>query len=97
MDNVAQICYIVFMKDAVVRARIDSEIKKKAENILHKLGLSTSEAINAYFNQILLHNGLPFELKIPNEETRQVFEESEKRKNLVKAKDAGDLFDKLGI
>ncbi|MES0491685.1 MAG: type II toxin-antitoxin system RelB/DinJ family antitoxin [Leptospirales bacterium] len=85
------------MKDATVRARIDGSTKKKAEKILHKLGLSTSEAINVYFNQILLNNGLPFELKVPNNQTKKVFKESENRKNLVKAKNADDMFDKLGI
>ena len=85
------------MKDSIVRARIDGNIKEKAEKILHKLGLSTSEAINVYFNQILLVNGLPFELKIPNSKTQKVFQDSENRENLIKAENADDMFDKLGI
>ena len=85
------------MKDAVVRARIDGKIKDKAEEILHRLGLSTSEAINVYFNQILLNDGLPFELKLPNKETKKVFQDSENFENLEKAENAKDLFHKLGI
>ena len=34
-------------------------------NILKKLNISMSEAISMYLSQITLHNGIPFELKIP--------------------------------
>jgi len=85
------------MKDSVVRARIDGNIKKKVEEILHKLGLSTSEAINVYFNQILLNDGLPFEVKVPNEETTKAIIESRDIDNLIHSKDADEMFNKLGI
>jgi len=85
------------MKDAVVRARIDGDIKKRAEEILHKLGLSTSEAINVYFNQILLNEGLPFDLKVPNKETKKAIEESQNKENLTKSENSEEMFEKLGI
>jgi len=85
------------MKDSVVRARIDGDTKKKAEEILHKLGISTSEAINVYFNQILLNNGLPFQLRLPNSETLNAIEDANNKSTLTKADNTDDMFNKLGI
>jgi DNA-damage-inducible protein J len=39
-------------KTANIHARIQPSLKTRVENILHRLGLSTSEAILLYFNQI---------------------------------------------
>lgn len=54
---------------ASIHARIDPTLKHDAEKILHKLGLNTSQAINAFYAQIVHVRGIPFELKLPNEET----------------------------
>lgn len=54
---------------ASVHARIDPTLKHDAEIILHKLGLNTSQAINAFYAQIVHVRGIPFDLKLPNEET----------------------------
>ncbi|MCK6619898.1 MAG: type II toxin-antitoxin system RelB/DinJ family antitoxin [Calditrichaceae bacterium] len=55
-------------KDAVINTRIDSSLKKEAENILQNIGLKPSEAINIFYRMIVAHKGLPFELRIPDEE-----------------------------
>lgn len=52
-------------KTANLYCRIDPEIKEQAENILATLGIPASSAINIFYKQIILQNGLPFELKIP--------------------------------
>ena len=54
---------------ASIHARIDPTLKHDAENILHKLGLNASQAINAFYAQIVHVRGIPFELRLPNEET----------------------------
>ena len=56
-------------KDAVVHVRVESETKQQAEEVFNALGLSTSEAVNLFLKQVVLHKGLPFALRIPNEET----------------------------
>ena len=53
-------------KNANVMARIEPEIKNKAEAILSTLGLSSSGAINLLYRQIIMNNGLPFPVSIPN-------------------------------
>lgn len=52
-------------KETTVRARIDEELKAEAEDILHQLGLTTSQAINLYFSQIVLQRGMPFDVRLP--------------------------------
>ena len=70
------------MKNAVINARIESELKIDVESILKSLGLSATQAINMFYQQIKMHNGIPFEVKIPNAETQRVIEESRKGINV---------------
>lgn len=53
-------------KTANVYARIEPELKEKAEKILNGLGLSASSAIDIFYTQIVLNNGIPFAIKYPN-------------------------------
>lgn len=52
-------------KSANLYARIEPELKEQAETILNALGIPASNAITMFYKQIILHNGLPFEVKIP--------------------------------
>jgi DNA-damage-inducible protein J len=56
-------------KDATINARVDKRLKAKAEKVLSQVGVSTTEAITMLLHQIVLRQGLPFEVRIPNEET----------------------------
>ena len=62
---------------ATVRARVDAELKQNVEQILSQIGLSTSQAINLFLKRVERERGIPFELKIPNDETMQAIEEAE--------------------
>ena len=53
-------------KTQTVYTRIEPELKTDVERILTRLGLTPSEAINVFFNQVVLHKGLPFEIKVPD-------------------------------
>jgi DNA-damage-inducible protein J len=57
--------------------RVDEESYIKAKEILSQIGLNYSQAISVFNNMIVLNKGLPFELKIPNLETRQALYELE--------------------
>ena len=48
-----------------VYARIDTDLKENAESILSKLGITPASAIQMLYSQIVLRNGMPFELKLP--------------------------------
>lgn len=49
----------------VVYARIDTTLKENAENILNRLGITPSSAIQMLYSQIVLQKGMPFELRLP--------------------------------
>ncbi len=55
-------------KTANVYARIEPELKKEAEDILNALGIPASNAVTMFYKQIVLHRGLPFEVKLPEPE-----------------------------
>ena len=52
-------------KSANLYARIEPDVKEKAESILAALGIPASNAINIFYKQIILQRGLPFEGKMP--------------------------------
>jgi DNA-damage-inducible protein J len=84
-------------KEATVRARLEPHLKSETERLLHQLGLTSSQAISIFYRQILLRRGLPFDVALPNEKTRDVFKATDSGRNLVKAKNADEMFRKLGI
>ncbi|MBR2575677.1 MAG: type II toxin-antitoxin system RelB/DinJ family antitoxin [Firmicutes bacterium] len=48
-----------------VYTRVDPETKEQAERILNQLGIPMSNAIGMFLKQIVMHRGIPFEMKIP--------------------------------
>ena len=51
---------------SAVYARIDKELKENAEEILSKLGISPSSAIQMLYSQIVLRKEIPFDLRLPS-------------------------------
>ena len=84
-------------KTATIRARIDPELKAEVEKLFNKLGLSTTEAINLFYRQVKMRNGLPFSVVIANKTTERVFKDTDAKRNLIRCEDADDMFQKLGI
>jgi len=62
--------------------KLDVEIKNRAKEIFKELGITMGEAVNIFLSQVVLHKGLPFEVKIPNEETKKAIEEARKGINM---------------
>ncbi len=85
------------MTGTAMTVRIDPDIKNKAAEYLKQIGLTTSEATRLFLHSVVLHKGLPFELKIPNEETEKALQESKEGKNVIKHTSSKELFDDLGL
>ena len=49
-------------KSANLYARIEPDVKERAETILAALGIPASNAITMFYKQIILQNGLPFDV-----------------------------------
>lgn len=84
-------------KTAVISARIDPKIKQEAEKVFTELGLTASQAITLFYKQVELEHGLPFAVRIPNQETADALGQAESRQELERFNTLEDLFADLGI
>jgi len=54
---------------------LDTNLKEQAKEIYKHYGLSLSEAVNIFLAQSVFNRGLPFEVKIPNDETLEAMKD----------------------
>ena len=81
------------MKTAVVHARLEPQMKQKAECVLNRLGISPTEAIRIFYRQISLRNGLPFAVEIPNACTAATLEKSRRGEDVTAFDSLDDMFE----
>ena len=67
-------------KSQTVRARVEPKLKRDAEIILRRVGLTSSEAIGLFYRRVTLEKGLPFEVHVPNKKTRKIIDDVRARK-----------------
>ena len=48
-----------------VFARVEPNIKELAESVLDQLGIPMSNAIGMFLRQVVIHRGIPFDVKLP--------------------------------
>ena len=70
------------MKTSIINARVKPELKGDVEKILSKLGISTTQAITMFFEQIKIKRGIPFPLQLPNDETLEAMQDARNNENL---------------
>ena len=78
----------VINKTEIVRARIEPKVKRDAETILKRLGVSHSTFINMSYRAVVEEGGIPLSLHVPNKETARVLREARqpaKRSGYTKA------------
>ena len=59
---------MTIIKSDMVRARIEPEIRERAEAVLEKLGMSTADAIRLFLTRVALRQAFPVELTLPEQE-----------------------------
>ena len=84
-------------KEATARARMDTALKDEAEGILAECGLNATQGINLFYRQVVLHRGLPFDVRIPNAKSREAMREIETGEGLVRFGSADEMFRDLEI
>jgi DNA-damage-inducible protein J len=82
------------MSTVAISARVDESSKKQAKSVLEKLGLSMSGAIELFFRQVVIHQGIPFDIRLPSTGTAQAIDELEAGKG-TKFESVDDLFEDL--
>ncbi|MCF7844573.1 MAG: type II toxin-antitoxin system RelB/DinJ family antitoxin [Kiritimatiellales bacterium] len=75
-----------------IQIRTDNDLKKQAQAILKDLGLDLSSAINLYLHQIIIKEGIPFEIRTENgftlEQEAQMIRETEEALKYGKSYDS---------
>lgn len=63
---------------------LDLDIKTKAQEVLKHYGMGLSDAFNIFLAQTVLEQGIPFQIKIPNKETKQAIKDARAGINMSK-------------
>ena len=80
--------------DAIVRARVNEEVKEEAALVLSEIGLTVSDAFRMLLIRIAREKALPFEPLVPNTETIKAVEAA-RRGDLVTINNLDNLLDEL--
>ncbi len=68
------------MQNQTIHVNVDDNLKQEVEKIFQTLGLSTSEAVCLFYEQVSQHKGLPFAVDIPNTETERAINDARTQK-----------------
>ena len=78
-------------KTEMIRARMEPDVKEKAEEVFTALGLSATEAITLFYKQVAMQHGLPFAVRVPNADTRAAIQEAQDKSGLTKYDSVDEL------
>jgi len=84
-------------KTGYITARIEPKLKARAARVLANVGVSTTDAITMFLRQVVLRNGLPFEVRVPNAERKRAIEELENPAKRSKLKRYDVILRRLGF
>jgi DNA-damage-inducible protein J len=81
----------------MIHVRIDEQVKTQATETLAAMGLSVSDAVRVFLMRVIAEQRMPFELKVPNAETRAAMDEAEEivRTHRSRFSSATELFHDL--
>ncbi len=83
-------------KTETIQACVDPDLKREAEEIFAELGLSATEALTLFYRQVILHQGLPFGMRVPNADTAKALREAKSGVNLTEYRGIDSLKAELG-
>lgn len=88
---------IAMATSTMVHVRVDEQIKIQAKDTLAAMGLSVSDAVRVFLTRVVAEQQLPFELKVPNAETRSAMAEADEMARQHKARfaNAEELINEL--
>jgi len=87
----------VMAATAMIHVRVDEDVKTQATETLALMGLSVSDAVRVFLKRVIIEQAMPFEVRVPNAETRAAMAEAEAivRDRNARFATAKDLFDAL--
>lgn len=67
---------------STVHARIDAKTKCATEKVLHKLGMTPTDAVRLLYRQIAMRKEFPIELRVPNKLTANTLDKSDRNEDI---------------
>jgi DNA-damage-inducible protein J len=82
---------------AMIHVRVDDEIKTQATETLAMMGLSVSDAVRVFLKRVVVEQAMPFEIRVPNIETRAAMDEADEivRARCARFANSQKMFDVL--
>lgn len=78
-------------KTAIVRAKVEPDLKKRAEAQFSEWGMTADEAITLFYERVTGICSDPFSPHVPNAKTIEAMEEGKDRKGLPKYSSFGEF------
>ena len=78
-------------KTSNIYVRVEPNIKEQAEIVLEQLGIPMSNAVSIFLRQVVMQNGLPFEVKIHGSRPIAIADTSEAQFNMEMLKAQNDF------
>ena len=72
---------------------VNPELKDRAEKVLEKLSLSPGQALNLFYMQVLLHDGLPFLVQVPTTESIESLKKAQAAEDSTDMKNLSEIID----
>jgi len=72
-------------------ARVEPEVKEQAEHVLAQLGIPMSNAIGLFLRQVVMQQGIPFDMKLPQTKPTSIGSLTEAQFNAEIEKGLADL------
>jgi DNA-damage-inducible protein J len=82
-------------KTGYINARVEPRLKKSAEAVFDKIGLSTTDAVTIFLKQVVAQKGMPFAVNVPNRETVKAMRELDRGGGTRHTGDVSSLFAEL--
>lgn len=82
---------------AMIHVRVDDETKTQATETLALMGLSVSDAVRVFLKRVVVEKAMPFEIRVPNIETRAAMAEADEivRARRARFATSQEMFDAL--
>ena len=82
---------------AMIHVRVDEDVKTQATETLATMGLSVSDAVRVFLKRVVAEQAMPFEVRVPNSETRAAMDEADEiiRTRRARFANAQGMFDVL--
>ncbi len=82
---------------AMIHVRVEEDVKIQATETLASMGLTVSDAVRVFLKRVAVERAMPFEVRVPNADTRAAMAEADTiiQSRNARFANAEELFDGL--